>query len=122
MLEHFAECVESVVATAAALPVPPHDTTFPQSMERIAERVVGNLHRAGHFREEYAWQQPAGDEAAALYIIGNLLQDDSVIYRIYHPLGSKFCLYLSPANNYYSCLSDVVWYPRNHSRLAHHVR
>ena len=67
MLEHFAECVESVVATAAALPVPPHDTTFPQSMERITERVAGNLYRAGHFREEYAWQQPAGDEAAALW-------------------------------------------------------
>ena len=67
MLEHFAECVKSVVATAAALPVPPHDTTFPQSMERITERVAGNLYRAGHFREEYAWQQPAGDEAAALW-------------------------------------------------------
>ena len=62
MLEHFAECVESVVATAAALGYP-HDTTFPQSMERIAERMAGNLYRAGHFRELYAWQQPAGDEA-----------------------------------------------------------
>ena len=42
-----------------------------------------------------------------------------------HPrwnLESKFYLYLSLAKNYYSRLAGVVWYPPNHSRLAHHVR
>ena len=54
MLKHWPTCAAAVVTRAAALPVPPHNATFLESMEKIAMHECDLADEAEHQRWEAA--------------------------------------------------------------------